>query len=212
MGFLDVVPLEAGTALCSTGTRLAYVWFPHDAVASTVVELPEGAAVDVGLAGPEALVGTDPLYGERYSATTVVVQIAGHASRIGADDFRREVVVRNTEPYGVFLRFAGRYQRLIAHIGACNARHAVLQRLARLLLMLDDRSARNVIEITHDRLAVMLAARRASITDAANALRSSGALEYRRGFIEIRDRGALLAASCACYPVLAKIVMGVAER
>jgi len=205
-GFLEVVPLQAGTALCVTGTRLRYAWFPHDAVASTVVLMPEGEAVDVGLLGPEALVGTDPLYGGRHSATTVVVQIAGHASCMDADDFRREVVVRNAEPYGIFLRFAAAYQRLMAQLGACNARHALLQRFARLLLMLDDRRAPKAVDITQDRLAVMLAARRASITDAANVLRQSGALEYRRGHIAIRDRRALLAASCACYPVVARLV------
>ena len=206
LGFLELVPVDAGTALCTSETDLRYVWFPHDAVASTVVPMPEGEAVDVGLLGPEALVGTDPLYGGRRSATTVVVQIAGHAGRMDADDFRREVVVRNGEPYGVFLRFAAAYQRMMAQLGACNARHALLQRLARLLLMLDDRRAPKAIDITHDRLADMLAARRASITEAANALRHSGALEYRRGHIAIRDRRPLLAASCACYPVVARLV------
>ena len=208
MGFLTVVPLQAGTALCESGTRLRHVWFPHDAVASTVVELPEGDAVDVGLLGCESLVGTDRLYGGRRSATTVVVQIAGHASRMDADDFQREVIVRGGEPYGVFLGFAAAYQRMMAQIGACNARHGLLQRLTRLLLMLDDRRGRRAIDITQDRLAVMLAARRASITEAANALRSSGALEYRRGHIAIRDRGRLLAETCACYPAIARLVSG----
>jgi CRP-like cAMP-binding protein len=204
--FMDVVPLPAGTVLCETGAPLRHVWFPHDAVAATVVPFPDGALVDVGLLGPEALVGTDSLFGERRSATTVVVQIAGSASRIAADDFSREVVCRADEPYRMFMRFAAAYQRLMAQLAACNAHHDIVQRLARWLLMLDDRIASGVVGITQERLAVLLAARRASITKAATALRSCGALEYRRGSITIRDRRALLGASCGCYPVLAGLV------
>jgi CRP-like cAMP-binding protein len=205
-GFLEVVSLKAGAPLCESGTPLRHVWFPHEAVAATVVQVPEGDAVAVGLLGPEALVGMETLYGARQSATTVVVQMPGRASRMDAGDFRREVVLRNAEPYRVFLRFAGTYQRLTAQIGACNARHSLVQRLARLLLMFDDRGARDVMEITQDRLADMLAARRASITEVANSLRAFGALEYRRGQIMIRNRRALLEASCQCYPVLASLI------
>ena len=203
---MDVVPVRAGAVLCESGSLLRHVWFPHDAVAATVVALPEGELVDVGLLGPEALVGTDLLFGERRSATTVVVQVGGHASRMNADDFRREVVLREDEPYRTFLRFAAAYQRLMAQLAACSAHHDLVHRLARWLLMLDDRLPRGVVDITQERLSGLLAARRASITKAANALRSCGALEYRRGRITIRDRRALLGASCACYPVLARLL------
>jgi CRP-like cAMP-binding protein len=208
---MDVVPVPAGTVLCETGTLLRHVWFPHDAVAATVVPLADGDMVDVGLMGPEALVGTDPLFGERRSATTVVVQIGGHASRMSAEDFRREVVGREGEPYRVFMRFAAAYQRLMAQLAACSAHHDIVHRLARWLLMLDDRVAGEAVVITQERLAVLLAARRASITKAATTLRSCGAIEYRRGRITIRDRRTLLAASCACYPVLARLIPS-AER
>lgn len=203
--FLQVVALPAGAMLCESGLRLAHVWFPHDAVASTVVRLPESELVDVGLLGPEALVGMDPLLGGRRSTTTVIVHTAGHASRIDADDFRREVVGRGGEAYDVFLWFAGAYQRQMAQLAACNARHSLAQRLARWLLMLDDRIAGDV-ELTQDRLAFLLSARRASITHAANALRSCGALDYHRGHIVIRDRRPLLAASCVCYSIVAVLV------
>jgi len=202
---LDVVALRPGTALCEAGTPLRFVWFPHDAVASTIVDLPEGNAIDVGLLGHEAFAGIDAVYGGVRSVTTVVVLAAGHASRMHADDFRREVVARNGEAYAVCLRFAAAYQREMAHMAACNARHNVVQRLARLLLMIDDRRSGGVIEVTHDRLAVMLATRRASVTDAAHVLRAAGALEYRRGDIAIRDRAALLAAACGCYAVLSRL-------
>ena len=96
----------------------------------------------------------------------------------------------------------------MAQLAACNARHALAQRLARWLLMLDDRVACGALELTQERLASLLAARRASITQAANALRSSGALEYQRGHIAIRDRRALLAASCECYSIVARLVPG----
>ena len=204
--FLDVVRLPAGAMLCESGTYLRHVWFPHDAVASTVVHLPESDVVDVGLLGAEALVGTDPLFGGRRSTTTVVVHVAGHASRMDADDFRREVVLRGGEPYRVFLGFAAAYQRVMAQLAVCNAHHALGQRLARWLLMLDDRVAGGVVELTQERLAFLLVARRASITQIANALRSSGAIKYRRGRIAVRDRPALLAASCGCYPVVARLI------
>lgn len=212
--FLRVVPVPARAKLCERGTRLRHVWFPHDVIASTVVAMPESDMVDVGLLGSEALVGTDPLFGGRRSTMTVVVHTAGHASRMDADDFRCEVVVRGGEAYDVFLRFAAHYQRLMAQLAACNARHTLPQRFARWLLMFDDRASGGVVELTQERLAFLLAARRASITNAANALRSSGAIEYRRGHIAIRDRRTLLAASCECYSIVARLVPGaqLAER
>ena len=204
--FLQVVPVPAGTMLCENGTRLRHVWFPHDAIASTVVAMPESDLVDVGLLGPEALIGTDLLFGGRRSTMTVVVHTAGHASRMDADDFRREVVVRGGEPYDVFLRFAGDYQRLMAQLAACNVRHGLSQRLARWLLMLDDRVGARPVELTQERLAFLLATRRASVTQAAKRLRASGALVHRRGRIAIGDRQALLAASCDCYAIVAALV------
>lgn len=82
---------------------------------------------------------------------------------------------------------------------ACVRFHQVGPRLARWLLMSQDRSASNTFHVTHEFLSYMLGVRRVSITLAAGALQDAGLVEYRRGDFKVLDRSGLEAASCGCY-------------
>lgn len=201
---LTTVSVEPDTVVCERDTRTQYVWFPHEAIASTIVQTQEGDVVDVGLLGSESMIGTNLLSGEARSAISVVMLLGGRASRMRAEDFAREVVAPAGEAFALCLRFAGAYQAMMSCIAACNARHPVEKRLARWLLMLHDRVTGDVLRVTQERMALTLATRRASITQAANHLRGAGAIEYTRGALVVRDRARLEASACSCYSVIGK--------
>jgi CRP-like cAMP-binding protein len=200
--YLEEVALPARTTLCSAGQKIPYAVFPHDAITSTLMHLPEGESIEVGLMGAEGVVGLDLLYGAEDSVTTVVVQIPGHGVRIRSEDLVREVVEPNGEFHARLLRYSRAFFGMVAQSGACNASHGISQRLARWLLMVHDRLQRARFPLTHEFVALMLGVRRASITEVANHLRAVGAIDYDRGAITILRRDLLETTSCGCYNVI----------
>jgi CRP-like cAMP-binding protein len=84
-------------------------------------------------------------------------------------------------------------------LATCNLKHAIVERLARWLLMTRDRLERAEFKITHDFLAMMLGSRRAGVSQAAATLQGVGCIAYRRGIVVILDADALAARACECY-------------
>src|SRR5581483_887845 len=197
-GDAEEVELSLHTTLCEKGRRIDRVTFPYDAVTSTLVEMPEGDLVEIGLMGADGMVGLDLVYGLRESLTTVVVQVPGRGMQVRADAFLAELD-RNSEFRDLLLRYARLFYGMTAQTAGCNAHHGVAQRLARRLLMVHDRVGRNLFPLTHEHIALMLGVRRASVSEAAQSLRMLGAIDYERGRVSILRRETLEAASCACY-------------
>jgi len=200
--FIEPVELKARDVLESEGEPIRYAVFPANAVTSTLMELPEGDTVEVGLMGAEGVVGLALLYGQRITNNTVIVQIPGDGVRIAADVFAREVVQHGGEFYRLLLRYANMFSAMVAQGAACNASHAVDQRLARWILQVHDRVERPQFPLTHEFIALMLGVRRASVSEAASRLRQAGAIDYRVGHIRVTDRDALEPAACGCYAVM----------
>jgi CRP-like cAMP-binding protein len=94
---------------------------------------------------------------------------------------------------------------ILGQLVACNRLHEVEERLARWLLMLQDRVQDDVLLITQEFLAEMLGSRRTTVTMAAGALQRIGLIEYQRGRVHILDRERLESAACECYPVIHKL-------
>jgi CRP-like cAMP-binding protein len=89
----------------------------------------------------------------------------------------------------------------VAQAAACHALHTVPQRCALWLLMCRDRAGRDQFPFTHEALARLLGVRRASVTEAAQALQAAGLIRYRRGWVEVLQPDRLASAACACYGV-----------
>ncbi len=88
-----------------------------------------------------------------------------------------------------------------AQTSRCNGLHTVEARLARCLLETSERGGSHELRVTHELLAVAMAARRTNVTVAANALRSRDLIDYTRARLKIIDRKGLINAACGCYGV-----------
>ena len=87
----------------------------------------------------------------------------------------------------------------LAASAACTRFHLIGPRLARWLLMSQDRADADSFEMTQEFLAYMPGVRRVGITAAAGALQRKGLIEYRRGDLRVLDREGLEAMACACH-------------
>jgi CRP-like cAMP-binding protein len=91
-----------------------------------------------------------------------------------------------------------------AQVATCNLLHEMDQRLARWLLMSQDRLGGDVMPLTQDYLSYMLGTRRASVSVAAAMLQKAGLITYKGGAVKIKDRDSLEQAACECYGVLTR--------
>jgi CRP-like cAMP-binding protein len=177
--------------------------FIEQGIASLTVDVFEGnGETEVGLIGREGIIGgtllMEPDFRLPYKA---FVQVHGYAYRI---DKRAFIDLTNQMPAfrAACLSFINRLMAQTAQVAGCNVRHTIIERMARWILMTRDRTNEDEIPMTQEFLAVMLGARRAGISVAANALKSAGLIKVERGKITILDTEGLIAASCGCYSVM----------
>jgi CRP-like cAMP-binding protein len=87
-------------------------------------------------------------------------------------------------------------------VAACNRLHNVVERLARWILMSQDRIGSKTLPLTQEFLGQMLGTRRASVTVAAGTLQKAGMIKYSRGSVTILDRARVEETACSCYSVI----------
>jgi CRP-like cAMP-binding protein len=195
---LEFVPLPLHSVLNEAAKPIVYCYFLSCGLASILAVLGSGKIVEVGLTGAEGFVGLPLVAGLNSSASRVIVQVAGSAFRISARNMISVLGVCPTlrESLGQFGQEVGVQS---AQIAACNRLHNANQRLARWLLMSQDRLGGNQVRLTQEFLAHMLGMRRASVTVALGFLQRARLIGYVRGAVMIEDRLGLEAAACECY-------------
>ena len=140
---------------------------------SLILSLEEGHVVEVGLVGNEGIVGVLAGLGASRISGEAIVQMPGSGLRMNTDVLRKEIGV-NPSIRQMLLRYVQALFRQITQTAACNARHQLPQRLARWLLMANDCTLANEVNLTHEFLSMMLSVRRPGVTDALNELRDAG--------------------------------------
>jgi len=101
--------------------------------------------------------------------------------------------------YDMMTHYAQALFGFVAQSTACNAIHSVEQRLARWLLMAQDRMGSDDFPLMQEFVAMMLGASRPTVTVVAGTLQKARLIKYRHGRVTIVDRESLEAASCECY-------------
>jgi CRP-like cAMP-binding protein len=199
--YLEFEALPSHFSLHGPGEKLVSVYFPNSGLISMVIETEDGRTVEAGVIGKEGVAAMPLVVGMTRSPLREVVQIAGEGFHL--DVGALHATLRLTSE---FQRLLGHYavvQSLqVAQTAACNRLHDLEQRLARWLLMAQDRVDTGSLSITHDFLATMLGTDRPSVTLAAGTLQKKKIIEYGRGAVKILNRKRLEASACECYRVI----------
>jgi CRP-like cAMP-binding protein len=162
--------------------------------------MEDGGSAEVGLIGPEGMVGLAVLLQGDSDSFEMMAQVPGTALRIDAAAFREEAD-RSASLRRILQRYALAHFEQVARSAACNGRHVIEQRLSRWLLMSHDRVDGDDFPMTHEFRSMMLGVRRAGVSVAAATLQRAGFIRYERGRMQITDRPGLEAASCECYGI-----------
>ena len=198
---LTFVDLRTHDVLHEAGEPIKFGYFVTRGMISILTVLTEGKSVEVGLTGKDGFVGLPLLVGFSSGPTQAVVQVAGNAFRIGA-----RAITQTVRQSPVLANRLQRYVQVLAmqgtQVAACNRLHEVDERLARWLLMCQDRIGSSFVPLTQEFLAHMLGTRRASVTVAAGILQKAGLITYSRGHVNIVDRTRLEGATCECYAIM----------
>jgi CRP-like cAMP-binding protein len=197
---LEYVSLPNHIILHEGGGKLEFVYFLNRGMISLVVVMKDGRTAEAGIVGNEGFTGTPASVGLARSPLQAVVQITG-------DGFRVEVAALQNALESaprlqwMLSRYAVVQGMQVAQTAACNRLHDVKQRLARWLLMAQDRVDSGSLPITHDYLATMLGTDRPSVSLAAGILQKKKAIEYTRGAVKIVNRKKLEDSACECYGI-----------
>jgi CRP-like cAMP-binding protein len=194
----EQVPLVMSEVLGRTGQPTCHAYFPIDGFISQVAQLDGRLALEVGMVGREGLLGAQLALGVAQEPLHAIVQCPGHAWRMAADDFC--ALLKDSQ---ALLAGVNRYLSVLmaqrTGLAACHRFHTIGPRLARWLLMTQNRSDASSFHVTHQDLAFLLGVRRVGITTAAGRLQSAGLITYHRGQVTVLDRRGLAAVACSCY-------------
>ncbi len=190
--FLQHCPLDAKATLEAAGARIDVVYFLEDGLGSVIARTLKHGDAEVGFIGFEGMTGSPLVMGVEHATHDCRVQLAGHALRIDAGRFG-EVLVASPTLRLFLLRYVHCLHIQTSYTALTNARLKLEDRLARWLLMCDDRVVGSHFSMTHEFLSIMLGVRRPGVTLALQLLEGRGLIRARRGEILVRDRDGLKA-------------------
>jgi CRP-like cAMP-binding protein len=198
---LELVPMPLGEALCESGARLDYVYFPTTSIVSLLYVLEDGASAEIAVVGNEGILGISLFMGGETTPSRAVVQSAGYGYRLAAQHLKHEFN-RGGPVLHLLLRYTQALITQMTQTAVCNRHHSVEQQLCRWLLLSLDRLSTNSLAMTQELIADMLGVRREGVTEAAGKLQRQGLIRYSRGHIDVLDRPGLEQAVCECYAVV----------
>jgi len=198
LAICETVPLVLSDVLYERGQPVGHVHFPIDGFVSLIAQIDGHSGLEVGMVGREGMVGAPLVLGLVQAPLQALVQGPGSARRADAAAFQRELA-SSPALQGVMNRYLGVLMAQLASSAACLRFHLIAPRLARWLLMSQDRAHADHFHVTHEFLSCMLGVRRVGITNAAVALQRDGLIRYRRGDVTVVDRSGLEALACGCY-------------
>lgn len=200
LALCEPVAMELQDILVEADTEPLHVWFPRTSFISLIATLDGTSSLEVGMVGCEGMLGTHLALGCPVAPQKALVQGTGTAWRVDKEPFCAELA-RSPGLRRVLDRYLYVLMAQFAGTAVCLRYHQIGERLARWLLMSQDRAQSAQFHVTHEFLAYMLGVRRVGVTTAAASLQRQGLITYRRGELTVNDRTGLEQAACSCYAV-----------
>jgi CRP-like cAMP-binding protein len=194
----EKVELVLSDVLFIPGEATGHIYFPVAGFISLVAVIEGSPGLEVGMVGREGMLGAQAVLGVDIAPLRAVVQGAGAAWRVTTEQFQSQLVA-SPSLKRVLDRYVSVLMTQLTTSAACLRFHEVGPRLARWLLMSQDRAQSDNFQMTHEFLAYMLGVRRESVTTAAGVLQHGGLIEYARGDLTVLNRAGLESAACGCY-------------
>lgn len=196
---LEPVALALGEMPGKPGCLVTHVLFPEAGIVSVLAVSPDGRRrIEVGLVGREGLVGFPVVLGTDAELHETLVQADMQGWRLPSDKLRR-AMAKSPALHGVLLRYVQAFMSQTAHTLLANAAYRMDQRLARWLLMCDDRVDENELPLTQLFLSRMLGVNRPGVTAAVRALKDAGLIGHARSRITVLDRAELEVVAGGSY-------------
>jgi CRP-like cAMP-binding protein len=174
------------------------VYFPESGIASVVATMTGGRQSEVGIIGCDGMTGVAVLLGQDRSPNETYIQVAGNGWLLPVESLCH--AIDESEPLrNSLLRYAHAFLVQSSRTALVNGHSKIEERLARWLLMVDDRMEGNRISLTHEFLATMLGARRPGVTIALQMLEYRGLIHAKRGEITIVDRPGMIKLTHGAY-------------
>jgi CRP-like cAMP-binding protein len=198
---LEFLDLPHHRNLYEPGRKVQFAYFLNNGMVSIVVAAQNGRSVEIGVIGREGFTPTPMVVGLRRNPHRAIVQVSGEGFRISVAVLEK-LLPASPRFHAMLMRYAVIQGLQVGQTGGCNRLHNLEQRLARWLLLTQDRTQSAVLRITHDFLAMMLGTDRPSVSLAAGSLQTRGIIEYMYGGVKIVNRKKLEMSACECYAVI----------
>lgn len=200
---LSTSELSKEKVLFQEEDSLQTIYFPLTAVISEFRSLEDGRMVEIAVTGNEGAIGLSSfLSGAKIAYNYTQVSQAGAVRSISVNKLDN-LLNSNDELRFALGRHTDAYIRQISQKAICNMYHSVKERICTWLLMIQDRSGRSSMTLTHEQISRSLGVNRPSVSRMAHELLESKLISYSRGQLKIRDRERVERSACTCYFELA---------
>ncbi len=193
-----VLPVK--TRLFDAEQTPSHAYFMTSGMASVVTTMEDGDTAEVGIIVSKVWWAASTSWGQPKVSTNSFIQLEGSGYKIPLSElqkgFRTSEEIRDR-----ILEFYQEQSLTVSQIAGCNRLHEAEERLARWLLMAQDRVQSDLLNFTQEFLGMMLGSRRTTVTLIAGALQRAELIEYSRGKVKILDRERLETAACDCYRI-----------
>ncbi|MEY4677189.1 MAG: hypothetical protein RLZZ470_1696 [Pseudomonadota bacterium] len=194
---LELHSLTKGQVLFRHGGAITHIHFPVSAVISLSLQLADGFGAETQMLGHSCLVGVGG-FGSATSSSTATVSVAGLAFRVPLLDFQKQFAQGAGLMRSVLcqVRLAGsNMQQSIV----CSKHHSLTQQLAKWMLNMHDKNKGDVLDFSHQEIALLLGFRQEGVTVALGLMEAAQLIAMKSKQIELLNHSALEQVACECY-------------
>lgn len=194
----ECIQLHLSDTICTVDEPTEYVYFPIDGFISITQSVDKLPPIEIGMIGREGVLGAEVSLGLIANPFGALVQGSGSAWQLRVKDFNAEIK-KNPELRKIVNAYISIRISQLGLSAACEHFHEIGPRLAKWLLMSQDRAHSATFMMTHEFISLMLGVRRVGVTTTASDFRRRGLIDYHRGEMKVLNRIALEAEACSCY-------------